>query len=167
MRRNKVISLTLAGALLCALCVTGVTLAGRGGGSAGAVDEPYAYTVVPGTQAWAELDSLDAKIAACAVPQERMEAMTTSALLETVLDYPLLVNLWAYDTLEEGVASVSGYFGGVPLLLGRPDGAECIRTALEDTRAELALMSDLSSEAYQAALLREGYLEALLAQAEL
>ena len=45
-------------AVLCAGCASGKTKQ---------VDTPYVYPIQPGTEEWAKLDSLDAKIAACKV----------------------------------------------------------------------------------------------------
>lgn len=50
-------------AVLCAGCASGKTKQ---------VDTPYVYPIQPGTEEWAKLDSLDAKIAACKVDPELM-----------------------------------------------------------------------------------------------
>lgn len=96
-------------------------------GSGGRVDQPYRYPVVPGTEEWRALPDLRAKIAACEVDRELMESMTTPALLQTVLDYPLLVNIGAFNTTEIGIAAVSSYFPGIEILAGREDALEVIR----------------------------------------
>lgn len=96
-------------------------------GSGGRVDQPYRYPVVPGTEEWRALPDLRAKIAACEVDRELMESMTTPALLQTVLDYPLLVNVFAFDTSEMGLSAVSTYFDGIDLLARREDAAKVIR----------------------------------------
>lgn len=62
-------------AVLCAGCASGKTKQ---------VDTPYVYPIQPGTEEWAKLDSLDAKIAACKVDAGtgdplRMEYLQTLA----------------------------------------------------------------------------------------
>lgn len=94
----------------------------------GRVDTPYRYPVLPGTEEWAAMSSLQEKIDACAVEETLLESMTTPALLETVLDYPLLVNMMAFSTVEQGIASVSSYFDGIRVLEGREDALEVIRS---------------------------------------
>ena len=89
------------------------------------------YPIQLGTEEWAKLDSLDAKIAACKVDPELMNSMTTEALLETVLDYPLLPNIYAFGSAELGIGSVSGYFEGLQMLHDREDAAECIQKAID------------------------------------
>ena len=85
----------------------------------------------PGTEEWAKLDSLDAKIAVCKVDPELMNSMTTEALLETVLDSPLLPNVYAFGSAELGIGSVSGYFEGLQMLHDGEDAAECIQKAID------------------------------------
>ena len=109
-------------AVLCAGCASGKTKQ---------VDTPYVYPIQPGTEEWAKLDSLDAKIAACKVDPELMNSMTTEALLETVLDYPLLPNIYAFGSAELGIGSVSGYFEGLQMLRDRGNAAECIQKAID------------------------------------
>ena len=108
-------------ALLCVTLVASAVVAGSA-----VRRQPYEYPVVPGTEAWTELNGLDEMIAACAVDENRLEAMTTPALLETVLHYPLLVNIYAFSSAEQGIDSVSSYFAGLPMLLARPDALSCM-----------------------------------------
>lgn len=49
-------------------------------------------------------------IEATHVDSEILEKMSTPALVETVVTYPLFVNVNAYQTLESGVEEVSEYF---------------------------------------------------------
>lgn len=85
------------------------------------VDTAYEYPIVPGTPEWNELNSLDEKIAACHVDDNLLASMTTPALLETVLNYPLLINMYAYSYPEMGINSVAQYFNGLNLLFARND----------------------------------------------
>lgn len=48
-------------AVLCAGCASGKDEKAK------QIDTPYVYPIQPGTEEWAKLDSLDAKIAACKV----------------------------------------------------------------------------------------------------
>lgn len=109
-------------AVLCAGCASGKTKQ---------VDTPYVYPIQPGTEEWAKLDSFDAKIAACKVDPELMNSMTTEALLETVLDYPPLINLYAYTDMQQAIGVVSKNFDGLQILRDREDTAECIQKAID------------------------------------
>jgi hypothetical protein len=90
------------------------------------VETPYEYPVIPGTQEWNDLNSLDEKIAVCSVDEDLLAAMTTPALLETVLNYPLLVNIYAFGDPEIGIESVSEYFPGLQILFDREDAADSL-----------------------------------------
>lgn len=106
------------------------------------VDEPYEYPVQPGTDEWKALTSFQEMIAACHVDEELLASMTTPALLETVLNYPLLGSGLLYDTQEQWIASVSSYFKGLELLLAREDASECLAEFVEiqsTARAELPI----------------------------
>ena len=125
---KKIPTVLLTFMMLVVLC-TGCT--SEKDGKAKQIDTPYVYPIQPGTEEWAKLDSLDAKIAACKVDPELMDSMTTEALLETVLDYPLLPNIYAFSSTEIGIGSVSGYFEGLQMLHDREDAAECIQKAID------------------------------------
>lgn len=96
------------------------------------IDTAYEYPIVPGTPEWNQLDSLDEKIAACHVDDSLLTSMTTPALLETVLNYPLLINMYAYSNPEMGIDSIAQYFNGLNLLFERDDAYDCI-VALSQT----------------------------------
>lgn len=112
-------------AVLCAGC------ASEKDEKAKQIDTPYVYPIQPGTEEWAKLDSLDAKIAVCKVDPELMNSMTTEALLETVLDYPPLINLYAYTDMQQAIGVVSKNFDGLQMLHDREDAAECIQKAID------------------------------------
>ncbi len=125
---NKALATLLALTMLAVLCAG---CASEKDEKAKQIDTPYVYPIQPGTEEWAKLDSLDAKIAACKVEPELMNSMTTEALLETVLDYPLLPNIYAFGSAELGIGSVSGYFEGLQMLRDRENAAECIQKAID------------------------------------
>ncbi|NBH80304.1 hypothetical protein D3Z52_19535 [Clostridiaceae bacterium] len=87
------------------------------------IDTPYEYPVTLDMPEWAELTSLEQKLEVCQIPEDILSALTTPALIETVLDYPLAVNIYAHggavDGIEAGVEVVSGQFNGLAELLRR------------------------------------------------
>ena len=128
---KRIFCLLLILVVLSAAVLTGCAAAGTDGYS---INEAYAYPVLPGTSEWEALSTLQEKIDACHVPPETLENMTTEALVETVLNYPLLINIYAFNTVELGIASVSSYFSGINELLGREDA----RAVLSAYRAQYA-----------------------------
>ena len=92
------------------------------------ITEPYQYPVVPGTEEWDEFKSLQEMIDASQIPEDILKNMTTKALVESVINYPLAINICAYADLGaghmEGLKNVSEYFNGLPELYSRADAIE-------------------------------------------
>ena len=103
------------------------------------IDTPYVYPVLPGTDEWRALKNMQEKIEACHVPEELLQNMTTEALAETVLTYPLLPCMFAFDTIEMGYRSVSGYFLGLSELEKREDAITVLQAM---KNSEVALYAD-------------------------
>lgn len=90
------------------------------------IDTPYEYPITPASPEWKTYQSRAERLAACHVDDALLQKMTTPALVETVLTYPMLPDCYAYDTLEAGMRSVSTYFSGIDELAARPDAIECL-----------------------------------------
>lgn len=78
--------------------------------------QPYDYQI----QEIRAAQGIDAKIAACQIPDTILYSMSTSDLLETVLDYPLLINLLAYPPATS-LGIMKAQFNGLSELVGRQD----------------------------------------------
>lgn len=77
--------------------------------------------------------------------------MTTEALLETVLNYPFMINLFAFSTPEQGYNSVYNSFNGLQELTARSD----VITVLEQYQAKAsASSSDELKPVYVKAILQ-------------
>lgn len=87
------------------------------------ITEPYDYPVKPGTQEWVDLVG---RREACEIPEEILGKLTTEALLETILNYPLLFGWTVHNTWEEGVESEIRQFNGLQELLRREDAGEVV-----------------------------------------
>lgn len=83
--------------------------------------DPYRYPVLPGSDEWKALDSHADKVSACAIPDEVIERMSTEALLDSVLSYPLLGDIYLWDTVSQGLEAVSSGFNGLQELMERED----------------------------------------------
>ena len=90
------------------------------------LDEPYVYPVLPGSDEWEAMTSVTQKIDACQIPEDILCRLTTRALLETVLDYPLMVNMHSYSNMEMGYDAVVREFNGLRELVSRPDALAVI-----------------------------------------
>ena len=88
------------------------------------ITEAYQYPVVPGMKEWKKLNSLQEKAESCQIPEDILGDMTTEALIETVVNYPLFINVFAYDNKKTGLEHVKGYFNGLQELYERVDAIE-------------------------------------------
>lgn len=96
-------------------------------GTGGVITEAHIYPILPGSEEW-ETMTPHQRLAASSVSRQEVERMTTDALVETVLNYPYLVDMYAYNTIELGIEQVSRYFPGLSELFSRPDAI----TSLQD-----------------------------------
>lgn len=91
------------------------------------IQTPYQYPIVPGTEAWENFESRPEMVAACQIPQDILERLSTDALLQTILDYPFLSEMTMfYRTSEEceqelGFWHIANSFNGLQELLNRGD----------------------------------------------
>lgn len=117
-------------------------------------NEPHNYEVTAESPEWAEMTLLD-RLESCAVSNTEAENMSTPALVETVLEYPFIVNIYAYSSLEEGIATVCTYFPGLSELLARKDVSKSLQNyisnnttlsySIEELPFELIVANDLLS----------------------
>ena len=59
--------------------------------------------------------SNEEKTAACQIPENSLRVMSTEDLLDAVIDYPLLLNIFVYDDIRDvsGIWSVYYHFNGL------------------------------------------------------
>ncbi|MCL2718346.1 MAG: hypothetical protein FWE14_06160 [Lachnospiraceae bacterium] len=89
----------------------------------------YSYPVRPNMQEWSVLyDHMD-MIAACQIPDEYLRKMSTAELVQSFLNYPLLIDMFVYSTYDMGYKAVSMVFNGLQELENREDaGTELLKT---------------------------------------
>lgn len=107
------------------------------------IDTPYEYPVLPGTQEWIDLGDTLTRRKACQIPEDILHNMTTDALFQTVLDYPFLTDIYAFNTIQEGYETVERRFNGLQELESRSDYLDvltnyCLKSySLEDDEKSL------------------------------
>ena len=57
-------------------------------------------------------------VAATQVTLKTLQSMFTEGLIETVLSYPLRIDMLVYNTPQDGFEALAVQFNGVPELLG-------------------------------------------------
>lgn len=116
---KRAVSLVMASVMVCSLVITAFA-AERENMSIG----HYEYPIKPGTTEWEELGTFSRRIAACRIPEETLDAMTTDALVDAVLDFPFLMNLMVYNSASEGFDCLLSQCDALKELLTREDGAD-------------------------------------------
>ena len=80
----------------------------------------YEYPVRPGSNEWSKLQGHQEMIDCCQLPDKWLKKDTIT-LLASVLQYPLLADIYAWTTFEDGLSHVASYFNGLQELLTRND----------------------------------------------
>lgn len=88
------------------------------------IAEPYQYPIVPGMSEWSEFNSLQEMSEACQIPEDILPNMTTEALVETIMHYPLFINAFAYENPQLGLRHIKEYYNGLQELYKRDDAIE-------------------------------------------
>ena len=81
----------------------------------------YVFPVQPGSREWATFRTHGEMVAACQVPEPILRDMSTEGLIETCLSYPLIGDMGAYNSWQQGLDRVAARFNGLQELLRRPD----------------------------------------------
>lgn len=65
------------------------------------IDEPYQFPIVPGSPVWETFTTHQDMLDATQVPDNVLESLSTTALIRTVMDYPLLGDMYLYNTVQQ------------------------------------------------------------------
>jgi len=84
--------------------------------------QEFDYPVKPESEEWKVLDTHEKMVEVCTIPDEVIQQMSTYELLEIVMDYPLLSDLYCYNTYEQGLYALVSEFNGLRELLKRSNG---------------------------------------------
>ena len=124
------------------------------------INVPYDYPVKPGSEQWAAFTSGQQMVDACQIPSDILSKLSTKALAETCLNYPLYFEYTAYNSERDGINKVISGFNGLQELAKRSDGASALLGLYEKVSVVPNSLLKKSSEDQD--LLRVGYLELLL-----
>jgi hypothetical protein len=115
------------------------------------ISTPHTYSVLPGSAEWETYYTPEQKLAACRVDPDELARMTTPALVETVLTYPLLGDMFAFGSTDIGIRAVASRFAGIYELCSRGDALEALRARRTDMKA-IGLDANLSRSCADALL---------------
>lgn len=84
-------------------------------------DDAYDFPIRPGMPEWKELKTYTEILEAIQIPDDIVKDMSTLGLVETILNYPDLINILSHPTYQEGFQLIVGRFNGYQELISRPD----------------------------------------------
>lgn len=125
--------------------------------------DQYTFPMRPGISGWEGLDSHEAKVKATQIPPERLASMSTESLIETCLSYPLLGDIFAFSTLQQGFERVGSDFNGLKELLNRKDAGRKLLAKYKEVN-ESAFNENWTDAEKGTLIMRLIFLEMALAQ---
>ena len=87
--------------------------------------ESYTYPITLDSPEWFSYTVLE-KVEMLRIPEETLSRMTDEALVQAIVEYPYLVDLGLYGTIEDGVSVCRGYFSALDELLKRESGRNAL-----------------------------------------
>lgn len=124
------------------------------------IDTPYEYPVKPGSNEWAAFTTGQQMVDACQIPSDILSKLTTKALAETCMNYPLYFQYTAPNDERDGIAYMIDSFNGLQELSNREDGVIELMNIYEKMPLEPAVLS--GSLHGNKTILHVGYVELLL-----
>ena len=127
---------------------------------------PYDCPIKPSSEKWQSFKSSDEMYNACQIPQETLAKMTTSALIQTCLEYPASAVLLIHNTPQLGFIDWKQHFNGLQELLKRSDLKEELLKAYStfDTQGHSMLKTEIEKGDYTFKL---SMLESIIVQDEI
>ena len=102
-------------------------------------DDPVVFLPATDMKAWTDIGPLEDRFAACEVPAARLSAMTTEALVKSMMNYPLNFMIFVYDNPQDAIDVI---IDNSPLhqeFLSRTDAAEIIIDLYSAARLDMSL----------------------------
>lgn len=105
----------------------------------------YEYEINSNSPKWKEFISHDEMVAACRIPDEKIKDMSTEQLVSAYLNYPLLGDMYAYNTTEMGFEALRSQCNALDELLSRKDAGEAILSRYNTVRLYNSATADDAS----------------------
>ncbi|NJO00384.1 MAG: hypothetical protein HC880_00710 [Bacteroidia bacterium] len=126
----------------------------------------YEFPIKPGTEAWKEFKTGQEMKDACQIPAHILKTMSTEALVNTYLNYPLLSTIYAYNSIQIGFEKITQDFNGLQELLRRNDALGSTLKIYKQIDANV-IDKTWTAEQKGGFSFKFSYLEILMAQPEL
>lgn len=129
----------------------------------------FEYPITPDDEAWKELESIEEKIKVCRIPDEILKKMTDEQLIQAILDFPFLYDVFLAPTEEAGVESLKEICDAYAELLTRPSAKEDllhkVNQQVDVYSNNISAMNELESDALKNLILyQDDYVDGLSVQ---
>lgn len=128
--------------VLCVLPGCGVNAQENEGWEKNSQTGKYEFPVTVYDNEWKNFETLVQKQEACDIPNEILNELSTEELVDLVLEYPLLVNIFAFSDVDEGIEKVSETFSGLKELMSREDAGNVLIKAFLNSNNKIKLRSN-------------------------
>jgi hypothetical protein len=88
--------------------------------------DAYAFDSITNSAVWSTLQTLEEMQAACQLPRDVLNSMSTEGLIQTCMNYPLYAISGAYNNQLDGIRVILEGFNGFEELQTRTDAAESL-----------------------------------------
>ncbi|MDD2436970.1 MAG: hypothetical protein PHG27_08040, partial [Massilibacteroides sp.] len=85
------------------------------------IDTAYDFPIKPGSEKWASFNTHEEMVEACQIPEDILNQLSTPALVETCINYPLRYDYIAYNDVRKGISIILNSFNGFLELSKRTD----------------------------------------------
>lgn len=119
----------------------------------------FEFSMTPKSKEWKNYSSVQLK-EMLNIPLSTAEKMDTATLLKTVLDYPFMIDILAYNNTTQGFEGLSLEFNGAAVLLQRPDLAEKLQTIYKNSMEKMAVKT--KNNISDAEIMQKMFMESLL-----
>ena len=92
----------------------------------------YEYPIKPGTSEWKKLRSHKEMVEVLQIPASDLKNMSTEDLYESVINYPLWGDIFAYDNLQTGFNAVCVQFNGLQELVARKQAGKILLKSIKN-----------------------------------
>lgn len=126
------------------------------------VDTPYEFPVRPGMEQWKSFKTGQEMKDACQIPIDILNRLSTKALAETCLNYPLYFEYTAFNSERMGIGHIIENFNGLTELSKRENGVQELVKLYEGLPVNTKTKRVSSKIKENASILHLSYLELLL-----
>lgn len=123
----------------------------------------FEYPVRPGMAEWKNLKTHAEMVEACQIPEEVLKSMSTEELSKAVMDYPLFVDIFLFNTSKQGYDTMYKRFNALQELLIRDDAPTELLKRYSNLNEGLSSEISMSSQKNNI-ILKKAYLEIILTQ---